>query len=45
MIWQEGDFEDLVGESDARGCLYEPQYSDEQMRMMEEQEAAGAAAD
>ncbi|XP_039681987.1 uncharacterized protein LOC120575335 [Perca fluviatilis] len=40
----EGDFEELVRESDARGYLYEPHYSEEQLRMMEEQEAAGAAA-
>ena len=40
----EGDFEELVRESDARGYLYEPHYSEEQLRMIEEQEAAGAAA-
>jgi hypothetical protein len=38
----EGDFEDLLRESDARGNLYEAQYSDKQSREMEEQEAAGA---
>ena len=30
-------------ETDVRGYLYEPQYSDEQLRAMEEQEAAEAA--
>ncbi|XDV17632.1 hypothetical protein PO909_023464 [Leuciscus waleckii] len=40
----EEDFEDLLRESDVRGYLYEPQYSDEQLRMMEEQEVVGAAA-
>ncbi|KAL1272835.1 hypothetical protein QQF64_028697 [Cirrhinus molitorella] len=40
----EGDFEELLRESDVRGYLYEPQYSDEQLRMMEEQEAVRAAA-
>ncbi|XP_051992948.1 uncharacterized protein LOC127651242 isoform X2 [Xyrauchen texanus] len=43
-VMTEGDFKDLLCESDARGYLYEPQYSDEQLREMEEQEAAGAAA-
>ncbi|KAK2905457.1 hypothetical protein Q8A67_007256 [Cirrhinus molitorella] len=40
----EGDFKELLRESDVRGNLYEPQYSDEQLRMMEEQEAVRAAA-
>ena len=31
-------------ETDVRGCFYEPQYSSEQLRPMEEQEAAKAAA-
>ncbi|XP_055050357.1 uncharacterized protein [Misgurnus anguillicaudatus] len=40
----EVDFEELLRESDVRGYLYEPQYSNEQLRMMEEQEAVEAAA-
>ncbi|CAL8286173.1 unnamed protein product [Boreogadus saida] len=38
------DFEDLMFESDVRGYLYEPQYSDEKLKLLEEQEAASAAA-
>ena len=40
---EDGDFEDLMLESDVRGYLYEPQYSDEQLKLIEEQEAAAAA--
>ncbi|KAK9976719.1 hypothetical protein ABG768_021924 [Culter alburnus] len=40
----EGDFEELLRESDVRSYLYEPHYSDKQLRMMEEQEAVRAAA-
>ena len=40
---EDWDFEVMV-ETDVRGYLYEPQYSDEQLRVMEEQEAAEAAA-
>lgn len=29
----EGDFEDVLRKSDAHGYLYEPQYTDEQLRM------------
>ena len=36
---EEEDFEVLLLESDVRGYLYEPQYSEEQLRLMEEQEA------
>lgn len=32
----EGDFEDLMRESDACDYLYEPQYSEEQLQMIEE---------
>ncbi|CAL8286165.1 unnamed protein product [Boreogadus saida] len=38
------DFEDLMFESDVRGYIYEPQYSDEKLKLLEEQEAAAAAA-
>ncbi|XP_055025174.2 uncharacterized protein [Misgurnus anguillicaudatus] len=41
---EEGDFETVVLESDVRGYLFEPQYSEEQLRQMEEQEAAAVAA-
>ncbi|KAK0134322.1 hypothetical protein N1851_030115 [Merluccius polli] len=41
---EDGDFEELMLESDVRGYLYEPQYSDEQLRPIDEQEAAMAAA-
>lgn len=41
---EDWNFEELMLETDVRGCLYEPQYSDEQLRPMEEQEAANAAA-
>ena len=40
---EDWDFEVMV-ETDVRGYLYEPQYSDEQLRAMEEQELAEAAA-
>ena len=40
---EDWDFEVMV-ETDVRGYLYEPQYSDEQLRAMEEEEAAEAAA-
>ena len=40
---EDGDFEDLMLESDVRGYLYEPQCSDEQLKLIEEQEAAAAA--
>ena len=40
---EEEDFESLMLESDVCGYLYEPQYSEEQLRLMEEQEAASAA--
>ena len=36
---EEEDFEILLLESAVRGYLYEPQYSEEQLRLMEEQEA------
>ncbi|KAJ8013981.1 hypothetical protein DPEC_G00035490 [Dallia pectoralis] len=39
---EERDFEDLLRESDVRGCLYEPQYSETQLRLTEEQEAVAA---
>ena len=42
---EDWDFEDVLVETDVRGYLYEPQYSDEQLRVMEEQEAAEAATD
>ena len=41
---EDWDFEEVMVETDVRGYLYEPQYSDEQLRAMEEQEAADAAA-
>ena len=41
---EDGDFEDLMLESDVRGYLYEPQYSDEQLKLLEEQDAASTAA-
>ena len=41
---EDWDFEEVMVETDVRGYLYEPQYSDEQLRAMEEQEAAEAAA-
>jgi len=37
---EEEDFEILLLQSDVRGCLYESQYSEEQLRLMEEQEVA-----
>ena len=40
---EDRDFDDLMLESDFRGYLYEPQYSDEQLQLIEEQEAAAAA--
>ena len=40
---EEEDFESLLLETDVRGYLYEPQYSEEQLRLMEEQEAEAAA--
>ena len=40
---EEEDFQSLLLETDVRGYLYEPQYSAEQLRLMEEQEAAAAA--
>ena len=40
---EDRDFDDLMLESDVRGYLYEPQYSDEQLQLIEEQEAAAAA--
>ena len=36
---EEEDFESLMLESDVRGYFYEPQYSEEQRRLMKEQEA------
>ena len=41
---EDWDFEENMVETDVRGYLFEPQYSDEQLRAMEEQEAAEAAA-
>ncbi|CAL8395535.1 unnamed protein product [Boreogadus saida] len=44
---EDWDFEVMVEvmvETDVRGYLYEPQYSDEQLRAMEEQEVAEAPA-
>ena len=41
---EDWDFEEVMVETDVRGYLYEPQYSDEQLRAMEEWEAAEAAA-
>ncbi|KAG5274854.1 hypothetical protein AALO_G00140890 [Alosa alosa] len=41
---EDWNFEEDMVEKDVRGYLYEPQYSDEQLRAMEEQEAAEAAA-
>ena len=41
---EDEDFENLLLETDVRGYLYEPQYSEEQLRLMEEQEAAASAA-
>ena len=38
------DFENLMFESDVRGYLYEPQYSDKKLKLLEGQEAAAAAA-
>ena len=38
------DWVEVVVETDVHGYLYEPQHSDEQLRAMEEQEAAEAAA-
>ena len=32
---EDWDFEDVLVETDVRGYLYEPQYSDEQLRAME----------
>ena len=40
---EDWNFEEVMVETDGRGYLYEPQYSDEQLRAMEEQEAAEAA--
>ncbi|XP_056449914.1 uncharacterized protein LOC130385435 [Gadus chalcogrammus] len=40
---EDRDFDDLMLESDVRGYLYEPQYSDEQLQLIEEPEAAAAA--
>ncbi|CAL8304509.1 unnamed protein product [Arctogadus glacialis] len=40
---EDRDFDDLMQESDVRGYLYKPQYSDEQLQLIEEQEAAAAA--
>ena len=40
---EDGDFEDLMLESDVCGYLYEPQYSDEQLKRIKEQESAAAA--
>ena len=31
---EDGDFEDLMLESDVRGYLYEPQYSNEQLKLI-----------
>ncbi|KAJ8016078.1 hypothetical protein DPEC_G00003420 [Dallia pectoralis] len=39
---EERYFEDLLRESDVRGCLYEPQYNETQLRLTEEQGAAAA---
>ncbi|KAJ8002311.1 hypothetical protein DPEC_G00178560 [Dallia pectoralis] len=39
---EERYFEDLLRGSDVCGCLYEPQYSETQLRLTEEQEAAAA---
>ncbi|CAL8398126.1 unnamed protein product [Boreogadus saida] len=41
---EDWDFEEVMVETDVRGYLYEPQYIDEQLRAMEEQEAAEAVA-
>ncbi|KAK0132473.1 hypothetical protein N1851_002425 [Merluccius polli] len=41
---EDWDFDEVMVETGVRGYLYEPQYSDEQLRAMEEQEAAEAAA-
>ena len=32
---EDWDFEEVMVETDVRGYLYEPQYSDEQLRAME----------
>ena len=40
---EDGDFEDLMLKPDVRGYLYEPQYSDEQLKLIGEPEAAAAA--
>jgi hypothetical protein len=37
---EDRDFYALMLESDVRGYLYEPQYSDEQLQLIDEQEAA-----
>ncbi|CAL8268940.1 unnamed protein product [Boreogadus saida] len=41
---EDWNFEEVMVETDGRGYLYEPQYSDEQLRAMEGQEVAEAAA-
>ena len=41
---EDWDFEEVMVETDVRGYLYEPQYSDEQLRAMEVQGVAEAAA-
>ena len=42
---EDKDFEDLILGSDVRGYLYEPQYSDEQLKLLEETAAAAATAE